>query len=271
MKYLLLLLSLQVTVNGALIWSESFETYDTGIDNLEGQNPAWLTDPVATDSIAVIPTTGFNLPGSYGSKALVVGGIPPVDETTSGIAFVTSPTVASFVPAGQVTEAAFSVDLTFSSGDLDSLTDSFRLTFFDLQYTELATLLFSPSVESGSVSLYRSNTVNTFDVQTSISVDTPITLSLVMNLELNKWSGSIVAAGSTSTLNLFSNVDMTAGTGESNLGGFDLVWLRDGGNWGSNYLVADNMSLTSQIPIPEPSSVLLVFGTLIVGLFRRIR
>lgn len=155
MKLVLFFLSLQLAANGALIWSESFESYNTGIDNLEGQTDAsWLTDPIATNSIAVVQTTGFNLPGTYGDKALVVGGIPPVDELNPGISYTTSPTAASFTPTGSLPEAAFSVDLAFNSAGLDSITDSFRITFFDLQYTELATLLFAPSADIGLVNVY---------------------------------------------------------------------------------------------------------------------
>lgn len=90
-----------------------------------------------------------------------------------------------------------------------------------------------------------------------------------MNFELNKWSGSLTAAGSPSPLNLFSNVDMTAGAGDSNLGGFDLVWMRNGNDWGSNFMVADNLSLNSQVP--ETSSLLLISGSMIIGLLRRRR
>lgn len=270
MKLVVFFLSLQLAANGALIWSESFETYDTGIDNLEGQSDAsWITDPIATNSISVIQTAGFNLPEAYGNKALVVGGITPVDEFNPGIAFTTSPTTANFTPTGSLPEAAFSVDLAFNSAGLDRITDSFRITFFDLQYTELATLLFAPSADIGFVNVYRSNTVTTFDLQTTISVDTSATLNLVMNFELNKWSGSLTAPGSPSSLNLFTNVDMTVGAGASNLGGFDLAWLRNGNDWGSNFMVVDNLSLNSQVP--EPSSLILITGSMIIGLLRRKR
>lgn len=270
MKFVLIYLSLQLAANGALIWSESFESYDTEIDNLEDQTDvAWLTDPMATNAISVVQTTGFNLPEAYGNKALLVGGIPPVDELNPGIAYATSPTAASFTPTGSLPEAAFSADLVFNSAGLDSITDSFRITFFDFQYTELATLLFAPSADVGLVNVYRSNTVATFDLQSTFSVDTSVTLNLVMNFELNKWSGSLAAAGSPSSLNLFADVNMTAGAGDSNLGGFDLVWLRNGTDWGSNFLVADNLSLNSQIP--ETSSLLLISGSMMLGLLRRKR
>jgi hypothetical protein len=269
MKFILLFLTLQLAANGALIWSESFEAFDPEIDNLEGQNVDWLTDPIATDSIAVVSTVGFNLPLPYGDQSLVIGGISPVDETNPGIAYVSSPTVASFTPAGELKEAVFSVNLVFNSANLDSLTDSFRLTFLDQGFEELSTILFAPSSTSGMVNVYRSNTIATFDTQTSFSVDTALTLNLVMNFDFNKWSGTLLEEGSATALNLFSDVEMTAGIGDANLGGFDMAWLRGDTAWGENFMIVDNISLSSQVP--EVSSLTCVAGALLIGLFRRVR
>lgn len=272
MKYALILLALHVPSNGALIWSESFESYDLSIDNLEGQNPAWLTDPQATDAIAVISTASLGVPISYGAKSLALGGIAPSGEANDGVSYLLPPTVAQFTPQAELTEAAFSVDLIFSSAGLTSITDSFRLSFYDQNNQDLASLLFVPSDQEGFVSVYRSNTSNVFDSQISISADTAVTLNLVMNFELNKWTGTITTFGTESLLTMFSNVDMTAGNGEANLGGFELAWLReDTVNWGDNFLVMDNFSLGSQVPIPEPSSLLLFSGVALIGFFRRNR
>jgi hypothetical protein len=269
MKFILFFLTLQLTANGALIWSESFEAFDPAIDNLEGQNDSWLTDPIGTDSMAVISTVGFELPLSYGDKSLAIGGIPPVGELNSGIAYLSSPTVASFTPDSELKEAVFSVDLVFNSANLDSLTDSFRVTFLDQGFEELSTILFGPSSTSGMVNVYRSNTINTFNTQTSFSVDTAVTLNLVMNFDLNKWSGTLLEQSSGTLLNLFSNVNMTAGIGEANLGGFDMAWLRGDTEWGGNFMIVDNVSLASQVP--EVNSLAWVAGALLMGLFRRLR
>jgi len=272
MKYALILFALHVPSSGALIWSESFEDYNLSVDNLEGQNPAWLTDPEATDAIAVISTGDLGVPLSYGAKSLAFGGIAPSGEANAGIAYLLSPTVAQFTPEAELTEAVFSVDLIFSSAGLISITDSFRLSFYDLEEQDLASLLFAPSDQEGFVDIYRSNMSTVFDSQISISVDTAVTLNLVMNFDLNKWTGTLATSGTDNLLTIFSNVDMTAGVGEANLGGFALDWLRkEPVEWGDNYLIMDNFSLSSQVPIPEPSPLLLFSGAALIGFFRRSR
>ena len=273
MKYALLFLVLQTTTNGALIWSSNFETDPVTPDNLEGQNGDWLTDPVGTSSIAVIANTGLGVPTTYGAKSLAIGGVAPVGETEAGVAYVVSPVAALFTPAGLVTEAVFSADMIFSSAG--NLTNDFLFTFFNSGNTDLARLLFTASTDNITVAVYRSNTTAVTDTQFTFSRNTAVELKLVMNLELNKWTGTIGAAGAANPITLFANVDMKAPAAPTtkDLAGFQVSWLKRSPTdpWGDNYLILDNLSLTSQVPVPEPSSLLLVCGFSLVALLRRAR
>lgn len=278
MKYAYLFLAFQTIANGALIWSDNFESYDTDVDNLDDQVApsitSWFATPDGTVAIAAISTGGLGFPASFGAKSLAIGGVdptaPPEDPVTGAVAV--SPTAANFTPAGDVTEAVFSTDMIFSVADVDSsITDRFRIDFFDSGEATFASILFQAKNGSLDVSILRTNTVDLpFDTQFAFGVNTAVTLNLVMNFELNKWSGSLGAVGG-SSVPLFANVDMTGATtwGED-LGGFAVNWLQGTpGEWGSNTLIMDNMSLTSQVPIPEPSSSLLLCGFSLLALFRR--
>jgi hypothetical protein len=272
MKYALLFLVLQTTTNGALIWSSNFETDPVTPDNLEGQNADWLTDPAGTSSIAVFANTGLGVPASYGAQSLAIGGVAPVGETQAGVAYVVSPVAALFTPAGLVTEAVFSADMIFSS--VGNLTNDFLFTFFNSDGTDLARLLFTAATDNITVAVYRSNTTAVTDTQFTFSRNTSVELKLVMNFELKKWTGTIGAAGAASPISLFANVDMTdPAPTTSDLDGFQVSWLKRSPTdpWGDNYLILDNLSLTSQVPVPEPSSLLLVCGFSLVALLRRAR
>ena len=281
MKYALLFLVLQTTTNGALIWSSNFETDPVTPDNLEGQNGDWLTDPENTSSIAVIANTGLGVPATYGTKSLAIGGVAPealLDEDGNPlappeVAYVVSPVAALFTPAGLVTEAVFSADMIFSSAG--NLTNDFLFTFFNSGNTDLARLLFTASTDNITVAVYRSNTTAVTDTQFTFSRNTAVELKLVMNLELNKWTGTIGSAGAANPITLFANVDMKAPAAPTtkDLAGFQVSWLKRSPTdpWGDNYLILDNLSLTSQVPVPEPSSLLLVCGFSLVALLRRAR
>lgn len=274
MKYAYLILAFQTVANGALIWSDNFESYDTSINNLDGQVApsvtSWYTGPANTVAIAAISTTGF--PASFGTKSLAIGGVDPTalpDAPVTG-AYVESPTVAAFAPSGEVTEAVFSTDMIFGGAGLPTITDRFRMDFFDSEADTFASLLFESRDGTVDVAILRDNTVELLNTQTFFEVDTAVTLTLVMNFDLNKWSGSLGPVGG-SRVPIFANVDMTgAATWEKDLGGFAVNWLQgDSDKWGQNTLFMDNVSLSSQVPIPEPSSSLLLCGFSLLALFRR--
>ena len=176
---------------------------------------------------------------------------------------------------------SFSVDLLLNTGSGQSLTDQFRLTFVDQSSPEvqLATLMFDNS-DSGFATVIRGNMnadpleASTFNTGARIPLNVAFTLNLVINPLLNKWSGSIDG------VSMFANVDMTKAT--TNLGGdlatprpdlgsFSVDWIKGGANWGSNYLVADNFSLQSQQPVPEPSVPVLASVFALAGILRRRR
>jgi|688.fasta_scaffold58195_2 hypothetical protein len=305
MKNILVLLALHTAVSATVIWTENFELYDTTILNLEDQaldgngNPIWLTDPIATQSIAAIDSAPFALPSAFGDKVLAIGGLAP-----QGALFIPrevsvfSPAALNYTPAfgSEETELVLSMDMFFSAVDLNGLspeiTDSFRFSFFDKSDAALGSLLFTQGTNGFNVSVLRDNLVSTFDTQFTLGSNTAVTLDLVMNLEFGKWSGSITPVGTLASVPLFADVDMTDPSFNPQpareLGSFQVAWIGldkpvleqadpanplDSGNynWGSNTLVLDNISLTSQVPIPEPSSALLLGGFSVLALFRRSR
>ncbi len=285
MKRLIALAVGILPAHSAVLWTESFENYDTGQNNLETQSGgAWLTDPQETESIAVIANSG--LPSSFGSKSLAVGGVPTGGlETTLGVAYALSPEETAFDPVlyDPETELSFSADfiLNTGAGSTTLLLDDFRLSFADLQGTELATLLFTQARNSngdalpGFATVIRSNMNGVYNTQALISLNAAFTLNLVMSPLLNKWSGSIGVPGSSGSFSLFSNVDLTQNPGpplpEATVGSFAIDWIKGGTEWGDNYLVADNFALQSQTPIPEPGAPLLIAISAVGSLLRRRR
>jgi hypothetical protein len=278
MKKLMLLTLGVLPAYSTVLWTEDFETYDVGVNNLEAQsNGAWLTDPIETPAIAVIGNSG--LPTSLGSKSLAVGGLPTDDsEVTLGVAYALSPTSAGFDPVAYdpEVELSFSVDLILNSGSGQSLVDDFRFSFTDLNGTELATLLFTQdAVEAGSATVIRSNTAGVFATQALIPLNTAFTLNLVMNPLLNKWSGSLTPFDG-SVVSLFANVDITQNPAtdpapEATVGSFAIDWIKGGATWGDNFLLADNFTLQSQVPVPEPSVPVLASVFALAGILRRRR
>ena len=278
MKKLMLLTLGVLPAYSAVLWTEDFEAYDVGVDNLEAQSGGdWLTDPIETPAIAVIGNSG--LPAPLGSKSLAVGGLPTDDrEATLGVAYALSPTSAGFDPVASdpEVELSFSVDLILNSGSGQSLVDDFRFSFTDLNGTELATLLFTQdAVEAGNATVIRSNTAGVFATQALIPLNTAFTLNLVMNPLLNKWSGSLTPFGG-SVVPLFANVDITQNPAtdpapEATVGSFAIDWIKGGATWGDNFLLADNFSLQSQEPVPEPSVPVLISVFALAGILRRRR
>lgn len=286
MKLLIALALGILPAHSATLWTENFETYDVGLDNLEDQSEgAWLTDPVATPAIAVLSNIGSGLPSSFGGKSLAVGGLDTDGtEVTLGVAYALSPVAAGFDPAASdpETELSFSVDLILNSGSGQSLVDDFRFSFTDLNGTELTTLLFTQALDGngdvnpGFASVIRSNMAanGVFNTQALISLNAAFTLNLVMNPLLNKWSGSIslLEGGSFS---LFSNVDLTQNPGppapEATVGSFAIDWIKGGASWGDNFLIADNFLLQSQVPVPEPGAPLLISLSALGCILRRRR
>lgn len=282
MKNLLALAFAILPAHATVLWTEDFESYDVGVDNLELQSGgAWLTDPVETPAIAVIANTG--LPATFGTKLLVVGGLPTDgSETNLGVAYALSPEVTGFDPllSDPEVELSFTADLILNTGTGQSLTDDFRLSFTDLNGTELATLLFTQALDSngdaidGFATVIRSNGGGgVFNTQALISLNAAFTLNLVLNPQLNKWSGGIGAVGGTGSFALFANVDLTQNSGppapEANVGSFAIDWIKGGENWGDNFLVADNFLLQSQVP--EPSVPLMISSFALAALLRRRR
>lgn len=286
MKKLIVLALGILPAHSAVLWTESFEAYDTGIDNLEDQSGGdWWTDPEATPSIAVIPNS--NLPASFGGKSLAIGGVDTGGlETTLGVAYALAPEAAGFDPVLQdpETELSFSADFILNTGGSSTtlLVDDFRLSFADLSGTELSTLLFTQArdgngdVNPGFATIIRSNGTPTgvFNTQILISLNAAFTLNLVMNPLLNKWSGSVAIPGGGS-FSLFSNVDLTQNPGppapEATVGSFAIDWIKGGTSWGDNYLLADNFLLQSQVPVPEPGAPLLISLSALGCILRRRR
>lgn len=282
MKKLLLSTLAVLPAHATVLLTENFESYDLGFDNLEAQSGgAWLTDPVETPAIAVVGNSG--LPVAFGSKSLAVGGLPTDDsEFTPGVAYALSPESAGFDPAlsQPETELSFAVDLILNTGSGQSLVDDFRFSFTDLAGTELATLLFTQALDAngdaidGFATVIRSNTNGVFNTQALISLNAAFTLNLVMNPLLNKWSGSIGSLGGGSFA-LFANVDMTQNPGppapEANVGSFAIDWIKGGDNWGDNFLLADNFSIQSQVPVPEPGVPLMLSSFALAAFLRRRR
>jgi hypothetical protein len=285
MKELILALIIVVPAHSATLWTENFELFDVGVDNLEQQSGgAWLTDPIGTSAIAVVANSG--LPLSFGNKSLAVGGLPTDGtETLQGVAYALAPEVTGFDPvlSSPETELSFSVSLVLNTGSGAALADAFRLSFTDINNVALATLLFTQALDNngdpvpGFATVIRSNMAQSggvFDTQSLITVNEPFTLNLVMSPLLNKWSGSIDTTGG-AAFSMFSNVDMTLNEGppqpDATVGSFSIDWLKGGSQWGDNYLLADNFSLQSQIPIPEPGVPLMISGLALASLLVRKR
>jgi hypothetical protein len=280
-KLILASLAVMPAHSATLFWTENFESFDTGVNNLETQSSGdWVTDPVATPAIAVIANSPSSpLFSSFGSKSLAIGG-EPTDNTEMelGVAYALSPLNSGFDPAtsSPETELSFSVALVLNTGTGGSLVDDFRFSFTDLNNIPLATLLLRQSGEAGFATVIRSNMAavgGVFDTQARIPLNTEFTMNLVMSPLLNKWSGSITTGSG--SVSMFSNVDMTRNDGppepDSTIGSFSIDWIKSGGEWGSNYLVADNFLLQSQAPIPEPGVPLMISGLAVASLLLRRR
>lgn len=270
--------------SATLLWTENFEGFDAGVNNLEEQSGGdWLTDPIETPAIAVIANTNSGLSASFGTKSLAVGGLPTDNsEVELGVAYALSPSASGFDPAtsSPETELSFSVALVLNTGGGGSLVDDFRFSFTDINNIPLATLLFSQARDgsgdpvAGFATVIRSNMAavgGVYDTQSLIPFNTEFTMNLVMSPLLNKWSGSITN-DSGGSFSMFSNVDMTQNAGppapDSTIGSFTIDWIKGGAEWGDNYLVADNFLLQSQAPIPEPGVPLMIsvlaFASLLV-------
>ena len=283
MKKLIILALCISPAHSAVLWTDNFEGYNLAgpADNLETQSAgSWLTDPEKTAAIAVIANSG--LPTSFGGKSLAVGGIDPGGATTTlGVAYALSPVEAGFDPAtsASFTELSFSADFILNTGTGGSLVDDFRLSFADLQGTELAALLFTRALDGAGVPLpgyatiVRSNVKQAYNTQVLIALNSGFRINLVMSPLLNKWSGSINELNS-GPFSMFSNVDLTQNAGPpvpgATIGSFAIDWMKNGSNWGSNYLIADNFILQSQTPVPEPS-VPLMISVFTLGAFLRRR
>lgn len=282
MKKLILSALVTLPAHAASLWTENFEGYNLADDNLETQSGgAWYTEPANTPAIAVLGGGSFlpvNYGGSFGNQSLVIGGVDP-GVSAPDLSFGVSPSAAGFVPAPPETELSFSVDLLLNTGSGQSLTDQFRFTFVDQSSPEvqLATLMFDNS-DSGFATVIRGNMdpvdVGTFNTGARIPLNVAFTLNLVINPLLNKWSGSIDG------VSMFANVDMTKATTnldgdpatpQADLGSFSVDWIKGGTTWGDNYLVADNFSLQSQQPVPEPSVPVLASVFALAGILRRRR
>lgn len=274
MKLPAFLILLSLPASAAVIWQENFESYDTSKTSLEDQNPAWWTDPVGTDSIAVVANSSLN-----GSKSLVVGRSAPVGETDPGVSWALGPESTEFTPAPPEVELRFSVTLAFGAGPgQTALQDNFLLSFSDQAAKPLSNIMFAPGLVAGDISVYRGNfapagQTGTFDTQTIIGVGDSFTLDVVMNLLLNKWTAT-VSTGS-NVFGLFANVDMTRNPDATaqNLGAFNLDWQKAAGatQWGSNFMVADNFVMQSQVPVPEPGVPMLAAVCAMIGVLRRRR
>lgn len=282
MKKLIILALCISPAHSAVLWTDNFEGYNlAGPADLETQSAgSWLTDPANTAAIGVIANSG--LPTSFGGKSLAVGGIDPGGATTTlGVAYALSPVQAGFDPvtSAPFTELSFSADFILNSGAGGSLVDDFRLSFADLQGTELATLLFTQALDGagaavpGYATIVRSNTKQAYNTQVLIALNSGFRVNLVMSPLLNKWSGSINDLNN-GPFSMFSNVDLTQNEGppapEATIGSFAIDWMKNGSNWGSNYLIADNFILQSQTPVPEPS-VPLMISVFTLGAFLRRR
>jgi hypothetical protein len=280
MKKLILSALATLPAHAAIFWTENFEGYNLAANNLETQSSsAWYTEPANTPAIAVLGVGSIvpvNYGGNFGSKALAIGGVDP-GGSPSDLSFGVSPTQAGFRPVAPNTQLRFSVDLLLNTGGSgQSLTDQFRFTFVDQSSPEvqLATLMFDNS-DSGFATVIRDNMdpvdVGTFNTSARIPLNVAFTLNLVISPLLNKWSGSI------NGVSMFANVDMTKATTNvlgataaprADLGSFSIDWIKGGTTWGSNYLVADNFSLTA---VPEPSVPVLASVFALAGILRRRR
>ena len=283
MKKLIILALCISPAHSAVLWTDNFEGYNLvgPADNLETQSAgSWLTDPQNTTAIAVIANSG--LPTSFGGKSLAVGGIDPGGATTTlGVAYALSPEATGFNPTASApfTELSFSADFILNSGAGGSLVDDFRLSFEDLKGTELAALLFTQALDGagapvpGYATIVRSNVKQAYNTQVLIALNSGFRINLVMSPLLNKWSGSINELNS-GPFSMFANVDLTQNEGppvpEATIGSFAIDWMKNGSNWGSNYLIADNFILQSQTPVPEPS-VPLMISVFTLGAFLRRR
>lgn len=270
--------------SATLLWTEDFEGFNVGVNNLEQQSGGnWLTDPVQTPAIAVVENSGLSL--SFGTKSLAVGGLATDNsEAELGVAYALSPEASGFDPAtsSPETELSFSVALVLNTGTGGSLVDDFRFSFTDLNNIPLASLLLSQARDNsgnpvpGFATVIRSNMAavgGVYDTQSLIPFNTEFTMNLVMSPLLNKWSGSITDSGG--SFSMFSNVDMTQNEGppvpDSTIGSFTIDWIKGGAQWGDNYLVTDNFLLQSQAPIPEPGVPLMISGLAVASLLIRRR
>lgn len=276
-KLILASLAVMPAHSATLLWTEDFELFNAGVNNLETQSGGdWVTDPVATPAIAVVENSGLS--ASFGNKSLAVGGLPTDgSETELGVAYALSPLASGFVPAtsSPETELSFSVALVLNTGTGGSIVDDFRFSFTDINNVALATLLFRQSTVPGYATVIRSNMAavgGVYDTQALIAFNTEFTMNLVMSPLLNKWSGSITDGGG--SFSMFSNVDMTqneAPVPDSTIGSFTIDWIKGGAQWGDNYLVTDNFLLQSQAPIPEPGVPLMISGLALASLLVRRR
>lgn len=275
MKKILIAALICSNAHAALIWSDDFENYDTSLLDLEDQNSAWFTGPVATQSIAVLDNDS-SAPATFGNKTLAVGGYAPDfgtgDDTT--VVYALSPVAANFTMTGPLPEAHFTTDLILNAGSVASLTDAFRLSLFDSSSNTLTSLLFSAGSTAGTVSVFRNDGgAGTYDTGAALQVNAAYTLKLLMNMDYQKWSATITPTGSTAApVTLFANVNLTANTAaQADLGGFVLDWISgdSGANWGENSLNLDNMVLESAVP--EPSSAMVLALCAVACLQRRRR
>jgi hypothetical protein len=259
----------------SVIWQENFESYNLSLDNLEDQGVAaggaptrdWLTDPMNTPAIGVIATTGLGFPASFGSNVLAVGGIDPGETDSPGVSFLISPSAVFYSPTIELPGVRLDMDMSLNSAGLGRLTDSFRLSFFDSELVELATITFSPG-QNDLVAVSRFNGTSVFNTQAILATDSVFSLELLINPVLNKWTGTIIPQVG-SAFSIFANVDMTTQLNEKDFGGFAIDWFKSSSpSWGDNTLLVDNLVLTA---IPEPSTILLssILSCMVILLRRR--
>lgn len=256
----------------ALIWSENFETIDiVSFDNVEDQTGGdWLTSPIADPAAAVLAND--TLVASLGTQSLYLGGLAPAGAATT-VASAYSPLTASYAPTLTEPAVLFSTYLYFDpNGQLD-LTDSFSLSFYDQNDDSLASVIFTASATSGFVSIYRDNIAAQFDTSVIVANNAAVRMDFLIDLSLNKWTGTLTPDGTTTVINMFADVTFTENAGvDTNsleLGSFGFDWVKETGSptWGDNFIVADNITLTS---VPEPSAALLGgFGLLALASRRR--
>lgn len=256
---LALLLALPTVSNAAVIWAEDFEGFDTAtFDNIEDQSAGeWVTSPPSDPAFAAYDNdTGV---ASMGLKALAAGGLDPAGGATT-LASAYSPLSASFTPGGAESIAVFSTYLYFDPNGVANLTDSFALTFYNQADDALASMVFKASATNGFVAVYRDNMVSQFDTLMLVPNNSAVRLDFLIDFSLNKWTGTLTPDGSSTAFSMFADVTFTENPaidpGSLNMGSFGIEWIKESGSptWGSNFILADNISLTS---VPEPTTALL--------------